>query len=136
MNKILYILIILAAVTSSFSTIAHSGRTNANGCHNDKKNNSYHCHGQKSEQNYQPTKPASSAVLPAISQTDDVIVKLIIADSIKGYSGNCPCPYNTTSNGSRCGNRSAYSKPGGYEPICYSTDVTPDMIKTYRSRKN
>ncbi|RDH81057.1 MAG: hypothetical protein DIZ80_13125 [endosymbiont of Galathealinum brachiosum] len=26
------------------SSISHSGRTNAEGCHNDYKNNSYHCH--------------------------------------------------------------------------------------------
>jgi len=26
------------------TTISHSGRTNAEGCHNDYKNNSYHCH--------------------------------------------------------------------------------------------
>lgn len=29
----------------SFSAGAHSGRTNAQGCHNDRKNGGYHCHG-------------------------------------------------------------------------------------------
>ncbi|MEQ5808951.1 YHYH domain-containing protein [Alteromonas sp. NFXS44] len=135
MNKILSIFVILVAFAFSFSTIAHGGRTNANGCHNDKKNNSYHCHGQKPKHSYSSTKPSISPVAPAINQPDD-IVKLIIADSIKGYSGNCPCPYSRASNGSRCGARSAYSKPGGYEPICYASDVTSDMKMKYRSRIN
>jgi len=46
-----------------------------------------------------------------------------IQQSINNYSGNCPCPYNRASNGSRCGKRSAYSRPGGYSPLCYSSDV-------------
>lgn len=31
-------------VVVSFSAGAHSGRTNAQGCHNDRKNGGYHCH--------------------------------------------------------------------------------------------
>ena len=27
-------------------------------------------------------------------------------------------------NGKECGKRSAYSKPGGYEPLCYVSDIT------------
>lgn len=37
----------------SLDVFAHGGRTNASGCHNDKKNGGYHCHGAK---------PASSSV--------------------------------------------------------------------------
>ena len=48
----------------------------------------------------------------------------MIAESIASYRGNCPCPYNTAANGSSCGKRSAYSKPGGAEPLCYETDIT------------
>lgn len=48
----------------------------------------------------------------------------MIAESISSYRGNCPCPYNTAANGSSCGKRSAYSKPGGAEPLCYETDIT------------
>jgi len=32
----------------SVSVIAHSGRTNSSGCHNDRKNGGYHCHNSKS----------------------------------------------------------------------------------------
>ncbi|TCR07358.1 SH3 domain-containing protein [Neorhizobium sp. JUb45] len=35
------------------------------------------------------------------------------------YVGTCDCPYDMMSNGRRCGNRSAYSKPGGRSPQCY-----------------
>ena len=48
----------------------------------------------------------------------------MIAESISSYRGNCPCPYNTAANGSNCGKRSAYSKPGGAEPLCYENDIT------------
>jgi hypothetical protein len=63
---------------------------------------------------------------------DSQIKKAIIKESIEQYPGNCPCPYNTASNGSICGKRSAYSRPGGYAPICYDSDVTKDMIREWR----
>lgn len=62
------------------------------------------------------------------------ITQNIINESIASYSGNCPCPYNRASNGSSCGRRSAYSKPGGYSPICYANDVTPAMISSYKHK--
>jgi hypothetical protein len=65
---------------------------------------------------------------------DQQIVQQIINESIASYPGNCPCPYNRTSNGSSCGRRSAYSKPGGYAPICYAQDVTPAMISNYKHK--
>jgi len=57
--------------------------------------------------------------------------KAIIEESIASYPGTCPCPYNVARNGSRCGGRSAYSRRGGYAPICYDRDVTADMIAAY-----
>ena len=48
----------------------------------------------------------------------------MIKESIANYPGKCPCPYSTMSNGKKCGKRSAYSKPGGYEPLCYVADIT------------
>jgi len=64
--------------------------------------------------------------------TDSQIKQQIIQQSIASYPGNCPCPYSTARNGSTCGARSAYSKPGGYDPICYPNDVTQSMIEQYR----
>ena len=46
------------------------------------------------------------------TQSDEAI-KQKINQSIQAYSGNCPCPYNTARNGSRCGKRSAYNRVGG-----------------------
>jgi hypothetical protein len=66
--------------------------------------------------------------------SDAEIAQKIIRDSIASYPGNCPCPYNSTRNGSSCGRRSAYSKPGGYAPICYPNDVSAEMIESYRKR--
>ena len=48
----------------------------------------------------------------------------MIKESIANYPGKCPCPYSIMSNGKKCGKRSAYSKPGGYEPLCYLSDIT------------
>jgi hypothetical protein len=65
--------------------------------------------------------------------TDAQVRERIIKESIANYSGSCPCPYNTARNGSRCGGRSAYSRPGGQAPICYSEDISDDMVRRYRS---
>ncbi|MGN7880686.1 SH3 domain-containing protein [Sinorhizobium sp. Sb3] len=69
---------------------------------------------------------------PRISDT--MVVQRIIAESISGYSGSCPCPESRDRAGRRCGRRSAYSKPGGAAPICYPGDVSKAMIDAFRSR--
>ena len=66
--------------------------------------------------------------------TDDEVRQQMIDESIRSYSGNCPCPYHRASNGSQCGRRSAYSKPGGAEPLCYKTDISDDMVEAYRKK--
>jgi hypothetical protein len=75
--------------------------------------------------------PASSA----FAQSDAQIRQKLIAESIASYPGNCPCPYNSASNGSSCGKRSAWSRAGGYAPLCYASDVTPEMIREYRQSR-
>ncbi len=69
----------------------------------------------------------------AAAATDAQIRAAIIRQSLASYPGNCPCPYNVDRAGRACGRRSAYSRPGGYAPICYDTDVTPAMIRAWRS---
>jgi hypothetical protein len=64
--------------------------------------------------------------------SDAKIRQILIDESIAAYSGNCPCPYNTARNGSRCGKRSAYSREGGAAPLCYPKDVSDEMVKQYR----
>ncbi len=58
-----------------------------------------------------------------------------IRESILSYPGNCPCPYKSAKNSSKCGKRSAYSKPRGYSPICYKSDVSKKMIKNYKNKQ-
>lgn len=65
--------------------------------------------------------------------SDAQVKQEIIRESIARYPGNCPCPYNSASNGSRCGRRSAYSRGGGYAPVCYAEDVTDAMVKRWRA---
>lgn len=68
------------------------------------------------------------------SENVEQIKQKIIQQSIESYPGNCPCPYNTERNGSRCGKRSAYNRAGGYAPICFAEDVTDQMLKNDRTR--
>jgi hypothetical protein len=64
--------------------------------------------------------------------SDAQIKRLLIAESIAAYEGNCPCPYSRARNGWRCGRRSAYSREGGAAPLCYPNDVTAEMVQAYR----
>ncbi|MEN0617266.1 hypothetical protein ABK730_19365 [Klebsiella indica] len=66
--------------------------------------------------------------------TDNQVKQRIIDDSIASYPGTCACPFNTARNGSSCGRRSAWSKAGGYSPICYKKEVTKEMVKEWRQR--
>lgn len=67
--------------------------------------------------------------------TDDQVRQAIIRDSTAAYYATghpCACPYDSARNGSSCGRRSAYSRPGGAAPLCYPADVTPGMVQDWR----
>ncbi|MGP6486798.1 hypothetical protein [Duffyella gerundensis] len=64
--------------------------------------------------------------------SDDEVKQQIIDDSIADYPGTCACPFNSARNGSSCGRRSAWSKAGGYAPICYKKEVTKQMVTEWR----
>lgn len=66
--------------------------------------------------------------------SEQQIKKQIIEESIASYSGRCPCPYNAARNGSSCGGRSAWSRKGGYAPICFEREVTSEMVRERRER--
>lgn len=76
------------------------------------------------------------SAIPAVARdlSDAQVKQAIIQESIAYYPGPCPCPYNVARNGSACGRRSAYSKQGGYDPICYAEQVTAEMIRAYRQQ--
>ena len=94
MKKLFLLLLSLSFIGLAF---AHSGRTDSSGGHNNRSTGTYHYHnsGSSSSGSYSSS-----------------------------YSGNCPCPYNTASDGSSCGARSAWSRSGGASPICYASDST------------
>lgn len=74
---------------------------------------------------------------PALAQSsaDERDRQKMISESISTYSGPCPCPYNVMRNGRSCGGNSAYSKPGGASPLCYSRDVSDAMLAAWRGRQ-
>jgi hypothetical protein len=53
-------------------------------------------------------------------------------DYLQRVGRPCPCPDNVAKDRSSCGKRSAYCRPGGYEPLCYLEDKTPDQMKVRR----
>jgi hypothetical protein len=67
--------------------------------------------------------------------SDQQIIERIIQQSRQDYYATghpCACPYDLARNGSSCGGRSAYSRPGGAEPKCYAKDVTKADMDAYR----
>jgi hypothetical protein len=73
---------------------------------------------------------------PAQSKpTDQDIAAKIVQESRQAYYAtghSCACPEDLARNGSRCGGRSAYSRPGGASPKCYVKDVTLGEIADWR----
>jgi len=71
------------------------------------------------------------------SATEDLgaIKRQMIQESISRYPGNCACPYQYASNGSSCGKRSAYNRPGGYAPLCFEPDISDEEAKRWQSRR-
>src|SRR5207248_98975 len=79
--------------------------------------------------------------LPALAQratlTDAQVRDQIVHDSIAAYLATghpCACPYNMARNGSSCGGRSAYSRPGGASPLCYPKDVSDALVAEWRRK--
>src|SRR5260370_41396216 len=75
---------------------------------------------------------------PALARApllDAQIRDAIIRESIARYQATghpCACPSNLARNGSQCGGRSAYSRPGGAEPLCYPRDVSDTLVGDWR----
>ena len=82
-----------------------------------------------------PAATAKRSIGPQTTQDIRGIRDAMIRQSIAAYPGNCPCPYNRASNGTRCGKRSAWSKPGGYAPLCYESDITDQRVATFLARQ-
>jgi hypothetical protein len=83
-----------------------------------------------------PTPPNDQEVVKKRSTlTNAEIAAAIVAASVAAYLAMgkpCACPYNTDSRGYSCGGRSAHSKPRGFSPYCYPTDVSEKLIAAFR----
>jgi len=74
---------ILAVLLSFFLSelaLAHGGRTNASGCHNNRKTGGYHCHGSgasssSSYKSYTPSKSYSSQTKTPASKSSDLVLQ-------------------------------------------------------------
>jgi hypothetical protein len=78
---------------------------------------------------------ATTAAIAREPLSDAKVRDAIIQESIARYHATghpCACPYNVARNGSQCGGRSAYSRPGGAEPLCYPKDVSDGMVADWR----
>ena len=71
-------------------------------------------------------------------QQETLLCQQIILESIKQYPATCPCPYSRAIDGSRCGQRSVYSRqrseysrPGHAKPLCYCEDISERERQEY-----
>jgi hypothetical protein len=74
---------------------------------------------------YEPlpvTAPATPAPLIVPPSVAPVIPKGHVPVRAGTYGMGCDFPYDRASNGSMCGGRSAWSRPGGRSPVCYADD--------------
>jgi hypothetical protein len=81
-----------------------------------------------------------SPVVPAFGfapQSDTDIARKILIECAAIYHASrpCACPGDTARDGSHCGKRSAYIRPGGASPRCYIKDVSAQEIANYRDGK-
>jgi hypothetical protein len=83
-----------------------------------------------------PARPDNKRKVETLLSTAAIAAIIVQAsrDQYHRTGRPCACPDDTARNGSSCGGRSAYSRPGGAEPLCYPTDVTPTMIEQYRQK--
>ena len=82
---------------------------------------------------------ATISVGTVSAQDTNYIRDQIILESVSSYLqnvGNCPCYYNFDAIGNKCGERSANDRLNGYDPICYRSEVSGDMIKEWEAENS
>jgi hypothetical protein len=92
MNKPMIVLAILALLISA-DAMSHGGRTNSAGCHNDKKNGGYHCHGTAAKSNTSSTynsppktKPVTNASsTSSVTNNNELIIQIQRYLNLLGY---------------------------------------------------
>jgi hypothetical protein len=84
-----------------------------------------------------PAQPDNKRKVEAVLTAAAIAAIIIQASRDQYHAGGrpCACPDDHARNGSSCGGRSAYSRPGGAAPLCYPGDVPVAMIEAYRQRQ-
>jgi hypothetical protein len=84
-----------------------------------------------------PASPDTNRKLESGMTAAAIAAAIVQASRAEYHAGGrpCACPDDRARNGSSCGGRSAYSRPGGAAPLCYLSDVTAAMIESYRQRQ-
>lgn len=65
------------------------------------------------------------------------IKNILVRKSISNYKATgktCPCPYSIDRSNRVCGKRSAYTRIGGANPYCYTSDIKDSVVKEYMGR--
>jgi peptidoglycan hydrolase-like protein with peptidoglycan-binding domain len=68
--------------------MGHGGRTNSAGCHNDRKNGGYHCHGTSSSSTYNSSpkiKSLTSSTAPNKSVSSELVLQIQKYLNLLGY---------------------------------------------------
>ena len=84
----------------------------------------------------EPTTPAAPPPLTTdefVRQYTKVVAEMIKASKAeyRRDGGHCACPDDVHLDGRPCGERSGYYGPKHSQPLCYPSDVTPDMVTDY-----
>src|SRR5262249_40048851 len=82
---------------------------------------------------------STSAFAHRASLTDQQIAEIMVHGSRQAYYSTgrpCACPDDLARNGSRCGLRSTYSRPGGASPKCFPSDVAATDIAAFRTHRS
>ncbi|PZO50929.1 MAG: hypothetical protein DCF15_15290 [Phormidesmis priestleyi] len=110
---------LLAVCAFPFSVQAHSGRTNAEGCHNDHSNGTYHCHGGSSSSG---TAGSSSPGVGRSTNSTQPSSPSSSSNSSNSSGGSLNAPGNVIE---LPGLSNRNSNPGGRAEDTQSAPVTP-----------
>ena len=79
--------LVIVILISPVFAYAHGGRTNAEGCHNDKKNGGYHCHGSGLAEAESPVSALKSS--NAACGSKNLCKEMDSCDEAKHYLNDC-----------------------------------------------
>lgn len=72
--------------------------------------------------------PSSSDSPRERARKSGIVSGYLSEEKTEEYIGNCMCPYDLADDGTRCGSRSAWSKPKGETPQCDYSKITHQDI--------